>query len=119
MNNLISKNQHGFLQRKSTVTQLLDCFHDFADYLDRGSSIDVPYVDFAKAFDTLSHAKLVHKFRLFGICGQVAKWLQSFLVDRSFRVKLGQAVSPVFSATSGVPQGSVWDLLCFCCILTL
>ena len=56
-NNLISKQEHGFLAERSTCTNLLACFHDWVSALRAGSDIDVAYVDFSKAFDSVSHKK--------------------------------------------------------------
>lgn len=106
-NKLVSDNQHGFLKRRSTVTQLLDCFHSIALSLDARNAVDITYFDLAKAFDTVSHPKLIHKLQLFGITGQASKWLQAFLARRYFKVKVSHDMSGLYPVTSGVPQGSV------------
>ena len=51
----------GFLAKRSTCTNLLECFHDWVFALRAGSDIDVAYVDFSKAFDSVSHKNLLHK----------------------------------------------------------
>ena len=63
------------------------------------------YIDFAKAFDTVSHAKLLHKLPKYGITGNIVKWFASFLHGRKQRVKIGQSYSDYTNVTSGVPQG--------------
>jgi len=72
-------------------------------------SVDVIYFDFAKAFDSVSHPKLVHKLEAYGICGNLLNILTDFLLDRSHRVVLSNADSTFLPVglTSGVPQGSV------------
>jgi len=50
---LISHHQHGFLCRKSTSTQLLECCEDWNVAMNTHSSVDVVYLDFAKAFDSV------------------------------------------------------------------
>jgi len=72
-------------------------------------SMDVIYFDFAKAFDSVSHPKLVHKLEAYGICGNLLNILTDFLLDRSHRVVLSNADSTFLPVglTSGVPQGSV------------
>ena len=60
-NNLISKSQFGFLPRKSTELQLFKYHKFFASELINGKYIDLIYFDYAKAFDTVSHSKLLIK----------------------------------------------------------
>ena len=64
-------------------------------------------MDFSKAFDKVSHTKLVDKLHHYGIQGKTNYWVKAFLTDRSQRVLIeGEASSEVL-VTSGVPQGSV------------
>ena len=53
--------QHGFLPGKSTVSQLSQVVHQFASALERRKQIHVIYSDFSKAFDRVSHEKLLFK----------------------------------------------------------
>ena len=69
--------------------------------------MDIVYIDFAKAFDTVSHKKLISKIASFGIQGTLLKWLSAFLTDRTFKVRVSNALSTSRSVISGVPQGSV------------
>ena len=62
---------------------------------------------FAKAFDKVSHRRLLHKLEYYGIRGSTHKWINSWLSGRTQQVVLdGQASDPV-PVLSGVPQGSV------------
>jgi len=58
---LISRQQHGFIRRKSMSTNLLETLNDWTLAIDNGDSITAAYIDFAKAFDNVSHQKLFHK----------------------------------------------------------
>ena len=60
-NDLISEHQHGFLAKHSTCTQLIECVDDWTLALDFRNSVDVAYLDFSKAFDSVSHSKLILK----------------------------------------------------------
>jgi ribonuclease P/MRP protein subunit RPP40 len=106
-NELINDSQHGFLRKRSTCTNLLDSIHDWAVALNYKHSVDVIYIDFRKAFDTVSHPKLISKLESYGFSGFLLHWLKAFLSNRSQSVKVDGHFSSSVSVTSGVPQGSV------------
>ena len=73
----------------------------------------VAYVDFAKAFDSVSHCKLIAKLRQYGIAGCLLSWNDNFLDGRTQRTRVGNSLSDVTCITSGVVQGSCkGPLLC-------
>ena len=69
-------------------------------------------LDFAKAFDKVSHAHLLYKLECYGIKGQILTWLRDFLTSRKQRVVIEGQASDWLNVTSGVPQG-----LGICCSL--
>ena len=102
--------QHGFRCNRSCVTQLLNVFHDLGRALDSGNEIDLLYLDFAKAFDPVSHSKLLFKLKSFGISGQLLNWFADYLHNRKQRVVIEGVSSSFLNVKSGVPQGSVIDI---------
>ena len=72
--NVINKNQFGFLEGRSTVTQLLSTFHDFARSRNSSVATDVVFLDLAKAFDSVPHERLLIKLYGLGI-----DWRANFL----------------------------------------
>ena len=58
--------QHGFLRGKNCVTQVIEVFDKIRNQLDRGKQIDVIYLDMSKAFDNVSHNRLLLRLREFG-----------------------------------------------------
>jgi len=76
---LISRQQDGFLSRQLTGTQLIDCFNDWTLNIENKQSLDVIYIDFAKAFDSVVHRKLILKLMSYGIGGCLFSWICNFL----------------------------------------
>ena len=81
--------------------------------LDKQSSVDVILLDFAKAFDKVSHAHLLVKLPHYGIKGQMLNWIRDFLTSRKQRVVIEGHSSDWLNVTCGVPQGSIIGLLLF------
>ena len=102
---LISKHQHGFLKRHSTCTNLLESLNDWTLSICTSTSVAIAYIDFARAFDSISHSKLITKLICYGIRGNLLYWVDAFLTNRTQRVLVGSSFSSVRSVISGVPQG--------------
>jgi len=80
---LISHHQHGFIKRRSTCTNLLECLSDWSLNMQSKLFTDVLYFDFKKAFDSVSHDKLLVKVATYGISGDLYQWILTFLHDRT------------------------------------
>jgi hypothetical protein len=106
-NKLISKHQHGFLKKHSTCTNLLETVNDWTLALDNRLKTDTIYIDFKKAFDSVSHPKLRAKLQSYNISGDLLDWIAAFLDHRSQQVIISNCLSDTVLITSGVPQGSV------------
>lgn len=89
------------------VTQLLTILRDVGTALDFGKEIDMIYLDFAKAFDSVPHNKLIGKLKRYGISGSLLEWFTDYVHDRKQCVVVEGVSSSLFNVTSGVPQGSV------------
>jgi hypothetical protein len=107
VNKLLKSCQHGFVQKKACVTNLLETM-DFLTLKKKSKiPIDILFLDFAKAFDKVSHKLLLFKLEHYGIKGQLLSWIGAFLASRRQRVILGDSSSTWVPVTSDVPQGSV------------
>ena len=112
-NNLLAKQQHGFVKGRSCTTNLLETLDFISSRLDKGIPVDVVLLDFAKAFDTVPHKRLLVKLKAYGIDGLTLDWIESFLKNRRQRIVQGEIVSNWVEIFSGVPQGSVIGPLLF------
>ncbi len=104
---MFNPSQHGFREGRSCLSALLTVYDNVISMLTNVKSIDMIYLDFAKAFDKVDHNILMHKVRDLGITGKLGIWLNSFLSNRSHQVRLPGGLSNQSKVISGVPQGTV------------
>ena len=108
-NNHFSNFQHGFMKGRSTTSQLLEIMDHWTESFDLDTQIDCIYLDFKKAFDSVSHELLIHKLKSNNISDSMITWLSSFLNNRRQSVRINGSTSSWTNVTSGVPQGSILD----------
>ena len=111
--NVICKEQHGFQKNHSCETQLLETVQDLTSSLNAGNQIDLLLLDFSKAFDKVSHQRLLYKLSHLGISGPLYNWIRDFLQGRQQQVLLNNENSYTCNVLLGVPQGLVLGPLLF------
>ncbi len=105
--------QHGFLPRRSCLCNLILQEERVLRVLDEGHTVDLVYLDFAKAFGSVNHRFPLAKLKSSGIDGAVLNWIKSYLSNRSYQVQIDGVLTEEAPCHSGVPQGSViGPLLC-------
>ena len=105
--------QHGFVNGKSCFSNLLESFDAVLQLLEEGNPVDMFYMDYAKAFDTVPHFRLLTQLENMGITGTTLNIIKDFISERKMRTCVGKSRSKLHDVLSGIPQGSVFGPLLF------
>ena len=81
-NELINPAHHGFVKDRSCVTNLLETFEQWTQILDDWGCKGVIYMDVMKAFDNVTHLRLLLKLQYYGICNKTLDWIRALLAGR-------------------------------------
>ena len=81
--------------------------------IENGTDTDLVYFDFAKAFDSVPHNRLICKLHNYGISGNLLLWIRNFLSHRRQQIRVNFTLSNWKNVTTGVPPGSVFGQVLF------
>ena len=112
-NNIIYENQFGFRKNHSTSHAVNFSVNKILGELENKKHIIGIFIDLSKAFDTISHDKLIDKLNHYGIRGKGLQILRSYLQKRTQQTKYQDTTSDECLVEYGVPQGSVLGPLLF------
>ena len=112
-NILISSRQNGFMPGRSISLQLLRNMDDWTEKQDNGNEVDLVYINFQKAFDSVPHQRLFGTIAYYRNQGKSHQWSQDILFGRKQRVVINESSPKGASVGSGFPQGSVVGPLLF------
>ena len=77
--NSFAPHQFSFLPKRSALQQLILFTERLLDGKNNTNEVDVIYMDFKKAFDSVSHNALLSKLQALGISGKLWTWLETYL----------------------------------------
>lgn len=104
--NVLENTQHGFRKGRSCQTNLIEFLDEVSGWIDDGKSVDILYLDFAKAFDKVDHERMMVKLAAAGVDGKLLAWIRDWLSNRYQRVVVDGEASEWLPVDSGLPQGT-------------
>nr|CAH7721011.1 unnamed protein product [Callosobruchus chinensis] len=110
---LLSAKQFGFRQGKSTEDAILNLCDQMYEAVDKNQASLCVFIDLQKAFDTVSHDKLMKKLREIGFRGSALNLLKSYLENRQQFVEIDGTNGNLRTVAWGVPQGTVMGPILF------
>ena len=111
--NTIVPTQYDFRHKRSTIHAMLDLTTTCYDNLNCKNFSALLFFGIQKAFDSVSHQKLVKKLEYYGIRGIANSLICSYLRNRKQYVSIYNKRSSEKLVENGIPQGSILGPLLF------
>jgi hypothetical protein len=103
---LFNDHQYGFVKGKGIQDAIINILYKLNDSINEKHFSLMVFLDFSKAFDMVSHQRLLSKLDIYGIRGDALLFFKSYFTNRKQFVSIGGENSDIKDVTIGVPQGS-------------
>ena len=110
---LITEYQSGFRSQRSRMDQLILLEIFIREASIKKEHLVAVFFDLEKAYDTTWKYDIVKDLKNLALEGRMPIFIQNFLQDRRFRVRMGEVFSEEKQQEMGVPQGSVLSVTLF------
>ena len=111
--NIIIKQQSGFRKNRQTRDNLIFMSQKILETFGYRKKVCCIFFDIQSAFDKIWHNGLLFKLIKLKIPLYIIKWIENFLTDRKFKVKIGNYLTGQYNITCSTPQGTVLSPLLF------
>ena len=111
--NILYDLQHGFRSSRSCEIQLISFVQYLAQSVNKNIQIYLINMDFAKAFDKVSHRHILYKLSYYDINNNALHWISDFLNQHTPSVVIEDEKSDTIPVPPGVPQGTVLGPILF------
>lgn len=110
---VLGEEQFGFRTGRGTDDYFADFEEEVQQVFDNRKHMDCVLLDITKAYDTAWRTPILASLERWGIGGRLARYVQDFLSERTFRVSIGNVLSELRIQENGVPQGTVLAVTAF------
>ena len=112
-NGLITNFQCGFRSKRSTVDHLVRLETFVREAFIKKEHLTAVFFDLEKAYDTTWKYGIMRDLSDFGLKGRLPHFIDNFLSNRNFKVRVGTTLSDLQGQEEGVPQGSILSVTLF------
>jgi hypothetical protein len=112
-NNLISPAQSGFRKQRGTMDHVVRLETFIREGLAKKQHVVAIFFDLEKAYDTTWKHGILMDLKKAGLKGHLPRFIQNFLEDRTFRIRINSTFSDTYKQEAGVPQGSILSTTLF------
>ena len=99
--------QNGFRKGRNTTLNTTHLENEVQKSLNTKGEALAIFVDLLKAYDRLLIKGLLVKCARVGLRGNILTFIQNFLTNRTFQVKIGKTASTTKTLHNGIPQGCI------------
>ena len=112
-NHLLSDMQAGFRKGCRTEDQLIRFIQNTLDGFQASKTTTAVFIDLQQAYDRVWRKGLLIKMSNMGVHGNMFKWIQSFLTNRTIQTTVDNTTSSKMTLEEGLPQGSALSCTLF------